>query len=151
MRYFLDCEFNGFGGELISFALVPDDGGEEFYARVEMTAAPVKWVERHVMPFVDHVPVGLQCVPAPLADVAAQLEAWLRGLDAVEIVADWPEDIALFCRVLSFAPAEVIRIPPVTFRWLSLPGFSTARNSAVPHNALHDARALRDHVLGHLE
>jgi hypothetical protein len=29
-----------------------------------------------------------------------------------------------------------------------LSGFSTAANSAVPHNALHDARALRDHLLG---
>jgi hypothetical protein len=28
-----------------------------------------------------------------------------------------------------------------------LPGFSTAANSKVPHNALHDARALRDHLL----
>jgi hypothetical protein len=28
--------------------------------------------------------------------------------------------------------------------------FSTAANSKVPHNALHDARALRDHIL-HLE
>jgi len=27
-------------------------------------------------------------------------------------------------------------------------GFSTAVNSKVPHNALHDARSLRDHVLG---
>ena len=25
MRYFLDAEFNGFGGELISIALVPED------------------------------------------------------------------------------------------------------------------------------
>ena len=25
--------------------------------------------------------------------------------------------------------------------------FSTAANSKVPHNALHDARAFRDHVL----
>jgi hypothetical protein len=31
---------------------------------------------------------------------------------------------------------------------MRLPGFSTAANSAVPHNALHDARALRDHILG---
>jgi hypothetical protein len=30
---------------------------------------------------------------------------------------------------------------------MNLAGFSTARNSAVPHNALHDARALRDHVV----
>jgi hypothetical protein len=32
-----------------------------------------------------------------------------------------------------------------------LHGFSTAANSAVPHNALHDARALRHHIMNHLE
>jgi hypothetical protein len=30
---------------------------------------------------------------------------------------------------------------------IALTGFSTAANSKVPHNALHDARALRDHIL----
>jgi hypothetical protein len=29
---------------------------------------------------------------------------------------------------------------------MPLPGFSTAANSVVPHNALHDARSLRDHL-----
>ena len=31
---------------------------------------------------------------------------------------------------------------------MPLNGFSTAANSKVPHNALHDARALRDHIVG---
>ena len=35
----------------------------------------------------------------------------------------------------------------LTFRLTPMSGFSTAANSKVPHNALHDARALRDHVL----
>ena len=34
MRYYLDTEFNGFGGALLSLALVPDDG-EEFYVTLE--------------------------------------------------------------------------------------------------------------------
>ena len=38
-------------------------------------------------------------------------------------------------------------VPEITFRVVQLPGFSTAANSKVPHNALHDARALRDHML----
>ena len=33
------------------------------------------------------------------------------------------------------------------FEFVSSPGFSTAATSAVPHNALHDARALREFVL----
>ena len=34
MRYFLDTEFNGFAGALLSIALVPEEG-EEFYAVLE--------------------------------------------------------------------------------------------------------------------
>lgn len=45
----------------------------------------------------------------------------------------------------------MIEVPPLSFRFLPLSGFSTAANSAVPHNALHDARALRDHVISLLE
>ena len=41
----------------------------------------------------------------------------------------------------------VAEVPPLTFKFLELTGFSTAANSKVPHNALHDARSLRDHVL----
>ena len=42
----------------------------------------------------------------------------------------------------------VAPIPALTFRLVPLQGFSTAANSQVPHNALHDARALREHMLG---
>jgi hypothetical protein len=38
-------------------------------------------------------------------------------------------------------------VPPIRFQFIPLTGFSTAANSKVPHNALHDARALRDHVM----
>jgi hypothetical protein len=41
----------------------------------------------------------------------------------------------------------MVEVPPLAFQLIQLPGFSTAANSRVPHNALHDARALRDHVL----
>jgi hypothetical protein len=42
-------------------------------------------------------------------------------------------------------------MPPLTFRLVTLQGFSPAANSAVPHNALHDARSLRDHFQSLLE
>jgi hypothetical protein len=66
----------------------------------------------------------------------------------MEIVADWPEDVAQFCMLLVKGPGARVDIPQLSFTLVELPGFSTAANSKVPHNALHDARALRDHVLG---
>ena len=151
MRYFLDCEYDGFGGPLLSLALVPEDDGEEFYAVLEHDRPLTDWVERHVAPFFNMVPEALRREPQPGPCVAEELSGWLAGLASVEIVADWPEDLSLFCRLLVTGNGEVVDTPPLTLRWLRTPGFSTARNSAVPHNALHDARALRDHVVSHLD
>jgi hypothetical protein len=64
------------------------------------------------------------------------------------IVADWPEDIALLNALLVTGPGVMAEVPSIRFQFMPLAGFSTAANSRVPHNALHDARALRDHVLG---
>ena len=147
MRYFLDTEFDGVGGRLISLALVPEDGGEEFYV-VIAGAAEVPWVQRHVMPFLDMVPEPVKLPHMSRADAAEAVAQWLAHDDRIEIVADWPEDIAQFSMLLITSPGDMVDIGPVTFRMVRLGGFSCAANSDVPHNALHDARALRTHILG---
>lgn len=144
MRYFLDTEFNGFGGALLSLALVPVDG-EEFYVTLACPDPIVAWVERHVMPYLDHVPVGLVSERVPRREAADALAAYLAADPAPELIADWPEDVTQFCSLLMTGPGTMVPVPPLTFRLLTLQGFSPSANSAVPHNALHDARALRDH------
>ena len=112
MRYFLDCEFNGFDGPLIAIALVPEgEGLGDFYA-VLPCHRPLRWVAEHVMPV---------------------------------LVADWPEDIAHAAGLLVFKGRRMV--PHVRFDLINLPGFDTASMSAMPHNALADARALRTEVL----
>ena len=144
MRYFLDTEFNGFGGALLSIALIPDDGSE-FYATLACEDALHPWVERNVLPYLDHVPVGLVSPRHSRGDAAIALSHYLAIDPEPLIVADWPEDIAQFCNLLMTGPGEMVPVPKTTFRLVPLGGFSTAANSAVPHNALHDARSLRDH------
>jgi hypothetical protein len=160
LKYFLDTEYNGWGGALLSLALVPEDGGQELYVTLDRTAVLEPWVERHVVPYLDSVPEPLISPRVSTADAARQLSNWLlreyenqslaRYPDAtphLEIIADWPEDIAQFCTLLMVGPGSMVDVPPLSFRLIQLPGFSTAANSKVPHNALHDARALRDHIL----
>jgi hypothetical protein len=147
VRYFLDTEFNGFGGGLLSLALVPEDG-TEFYATLACDDDMLPWVERNVIPYLDHVPVGLVAPRISRRDAAAELSHYLAVDPAPVIVADWPEDIAQFCSLLMTGPGEMVPVPRLTFELVPLSGFSTAANSAVPHNALHDARALKEHVLG---
>ena len=52
-----------------------------------------------------------------------------------------------FNALLVTGPGVMAEVPGLRFEFRPLAGFSTAANSKVPHNALHDARALRDHVL----
>jgi len=146
MRYFLDTEFNGFAGALLSLALVPEEG-EEFYATLQCTDPIDPWVERHVIPYLDHVPDAFQGPRLTRLDAATMLTHYLAHDAAPLLVADWPEDIAQFSMLLLTGPGTMVPVPPLSFELLTLPGFSTAANSAVPHNALHDARSLRDHVL----
>ena len=146
MRYFLDTEFNGFGGALLSLALVPEDG-EEFYVSLDCTDPLHPWVAQNVVPYLGNVPVGLASPPLSREAAASALANYLAHDPAPEIVADWPDDIAYFNQLLLIGPGQMVPVHDLTFRLVSLPGFSTAENSAVPHNALHDARALRDHLL----
>jgi len=146
MRYFLDTEYNGVGGALLSLALVPDNG-DELYLIFETPDPLVDWVERHVAPYLDSVPEQLSCPRLSRKDGAHALERYLRHDEEPLIVADWPEDIAQFCNLMITGPGDMVEVRHVTFRLVPLSNFSTAANSEVPHNALHDARALRDHII----
>jgi hypothetical protein len=126
--------------------LVPEDG-EELYLTLDWTDPLDPWVERNVIPYLDSVSDTLVCPRLSRVDAARTLAHYLAGDRAPVIVADWPEDIAQFNMLLVTGPGVMAEVPPLTFQFVELSGFSTAANSKVPHNALHDARALRDHVL----
>jgi hypothetical protein len=149
--YFLDTEFNGFGGALLSLALVPEDGREEFYVTIAHAGPLDPWVERHVVPYLDTVPDGLKSPRLSRRAAAEALASWLQHDQAPQILADWPEDLAQLAMLLVTGPGQMLTVPPLTLRFEPLHNFSTAANSAVPHNALHDARALREHIMNRLE
>jgi hypothetical protein len=130
----------------LSLALVPEEG-EELYLTLDWSGPLEKWVERNVVPYLDMVPENLISPRMSRADAARTVSHYLSGDPDPLIVADWPEDIALLNALLVTGPGVMTEVPGLKFQFLPLMGFSTAANSKVPHNALHDARALRDHVL----
>ena len=146
LRYFLDTEYNGTGGALLSLALVPDDG-DDFYLTFQTDEPIVEWVQQHVTPYLDMVPAQLECPRLTRKDAAHALERYLAHDEQPVIFADWPEDVAQFCNLLMTKPGDMVELRNLTFRLVPMSNFSTAAHSKVPHNALHDARALRDHVL----
>ena len=132
MKMWIDTEFNEYRGELISLALVAEDG-REWYG-VRYCDAPGWWVKEHVMPHLNQE-------PERDGNLRGSLGAFLAQFNSVHIVSDWPGDIAHFCNFLEWAPGERIGPDTMTFEVRrDLP--DTATTSTVPHNALEDARAL---------
>lgn len=133
MNLFLDCEFNGFGGELISMALV-DERGQYFY-EVLACLEPVPWVEKNVLPFLNKPAVSL-------TDFQKILRQFLHSYHHIHIIADWPEDLMHFTRCLILSAGKSMLTPPLSMQlWQNSQYIHVA--SEVPHNALSDAHALQ--------
>lgn len=145
MRLYLDTEFNGHGGELISLALVADSG-DEFYGIYDTPKNPHPWVQEHVMPYLlwgGHSEGSPPMYPSKQAFMAAFALFAYRFRDA-EVIADWPADIEHMCRLLSWNGSENGWRVPANFRFRLI---DREHNyvSECEHNALSDARALRDY------
>ena len=137
MRYFIDTEFNGFGGKLMSMALVPEDVNVPmFYCEIEVKDQLDPWVAVNVAPHMFQAPVSYSEFQIALSRYLLNIEA-----DEITIVADWPDDIRYFCEAMITGPGERITMPMNISFVLDL---NINYTSAVPHNALHDAMAIRD-------
>jgi|TARA_R100000049_G_C1946516_1_gene91876 hypothetical protein len=143
MRYYIDTEFNGNGGQLLSIALVREDGAH-FYEVLHAHELVVPWVKEHVVPYFGQEPVArLQAVKT--------MQKFLRKDAGPHVfIADWPEDLVHFNTMLLRDHGK--RNDPLQFACLllHLPGFSTAGASEIPHNALADAQALAAYIEGNL-
>ena len=146
MNFYLDCEFDGWMGPLISLALVSEDG-DEFYWAVGDNEGWVKdaWVKENVLPVLrcpgakvtqhHNLPGGIERF---LAHAAKQTNA--------HIIVDWPDDVAYFCRAMIVGHGARINTPPLTFEVTRYDAYPTTLEGAVQHNALWDARALKHYV-----
>jgi hypothetical protein len=134
MTLFLDTEFNEFGGELISMALV-SAYGTEFYEVLAIPEKPGDFVLEHVLPKLGREPLGQERFDN-------RLLAFLLDHPVVEVVADWPADFEHLCACMSRIGRRCGWSNPVEFtmRLVNAPALSPT----TPHNALSDARALRD-------
>ncbi len=142
MRYFLDTEFNGFGGELIAIALVPEDDGLAAFYEAIACATPTPWVTENVIPV-------LATTPRPRSDVADRFADYLIDDADPLLVADWPEDIALAANLLVTGPGRMKPVRSIRFELVDPELIRWGARGGVRHNALDDATALRADVLAY--
>jgi hypothetical protein len=139
MRYFLDTEFNGFGGQLISLALVPEYLSFPSLYLVAPCKDPGPWVAENVIPILS----AAKSKKVPLDRFGKEIARFLSNESHPIIVADWPDDIRYFCECLITKPGEMVNIPSLTFQMIRVDAYPTTVVGAVRHNAYWDAMALR--------
>lgn len=163
MRYYLDCEFNGMGGELLSLALVRKNG--EWLYLVNKLASAYRtdldpWVAKNVVPLLGEVPDKhplMRCYQeCGLSDFPQCIEHFLAGYPEPTIIADRPDDIKYFCELMITGPGERIDTGGLEaaertgtkFEIHRVDSYPTDLPGAVQHNAFWDAMVLRHKLQG---
>lgn len=141
MKYYLDCEFDGMGGPLLSMALVCEDGDEIYFIHRRANALAVDgWVRANVLPILYK---GKPTLVGELEDLPAHIAGFIADDTDPEIIADWPDDFTYFAPAVLMGPGTMISIPTLTMRVVRVDAYPTDLDGAMQHNALWDARALR--------
>lgn len=130
---FLDTEFNGFGGQLISIAIVSDQSRDELYVVRDLPSNMHPWVKEHVVPYL------LQS-PSPDYILKDKLVNYLNKHRGEVIVADWPEDFIHLLALLCEPNGVQYNVGDLKLQLIR----QSDPVPLIPHNAVSDARALRD-------
>ena len=137
MNIYIDCEFNGFGGQLISMALVAEDG-EEFYEVAPLLEEVDPWVAEHVIPILNKDAVSPH-------NFKQKLYRFINQYNEIHVIADWPDDIRYFCEELIVGPG-LMKHTPAKMTMEIIRDINSM--SKLPHNALEDARAIAEYIMG---
>ncbi|MNX51493.1 3'-5' exoribonuclease [compost metagenome] len=135
--FFIDAEFEDSTRTLISLAIVSEDGQREFYEVLPSSQVQEQWVRENVIPI-------LQKAPITYEQFQAKLETFMHQFPGMTIYADHINDIAYFSRALDKGMGKRIRIQPLI---MIVDDELSAKKSKILHNALFDARAIRDSFL----
>ncbi len=143
MRYYLDTEFDGFGGKLLSLALVREDGPSVYYVfDIPITD---EWVRENVVPILYTAATGGKVWDR--TEAAMDLAWFMRDDLEPIILTDWPADIRYFCELIEFPMGKMAPLlNGVTFELHRVDAYPTMLPRAIQHNAWWDAMALR-HLL----
>jgi len=140
-RYYIDCEFDGHDGPLLSLAMVREDGVSIHIRTLAEPKDP--WVIANVWPLMTEQDADFMT----MTDwVGGDIRDFIGGDPQPHVIADSPVDIARFCQAVStgedggWASADYERM---TFTVENVDCYPTDLPGAVQHNAWWDARALR--------
>jgi hypothetical protein len=139
MNLYLDTEFNGHGGELISLAIASETGAN-WYGVCWPDAEIHPWVKEHVIPLVGAMASNVETSNRKM--FRESLRGFLGAYENPTIYADWPDDFVHLMRAMSGDSFDESWMIPCSMSLITTPpGQPTP---AIPHNALSDAIALME-------
>lgn len=148
-RFYIDCEFDGHGGEMLSMALVREDGRGLYLCVADKPDLLDRWVESNVWPLIHlRLPVGRTV--AFVEDWGHFIRSFIGPYGKPNIVADSPVDIWRFCETISTDSDGSWRSTDwsgLTFEVHNVDCYPTDLPGAVQHNAWWDAMALRHKLI----
>ena len=134
---YLDVEFNGTRGEMISLALYDPLSGDNFYevCRNWEDMKLIEWVKRNVIPVTGKPGIRYTELQTALVQYLTKI-----GEDIV-IYADWPEDFIHLLDLLFVVNSGGAgkHIQRMRMELITTPD---THKPEIPHNALSDAKAL---------
>jgi hypothetical protein len=139
VNLYLDTEFDGHNGSLVSLALAAEDGKHWYGIFSNIATEP--WVQENVHP---KLYAMKPTVEGRWVVVRFSLKEYLlsRQASGVTIWADWPADFEHLMHLMcgdSYAESFMI---PCSMQLIATPPGEP--KPEIPHNALSDAIALRD-------
>lgn len=147
-KYYIDCEFDGHNGPLLSMAIVRSARDSLMIVTGDTASDP--WVRENVLT-VMHKDRAAETVFTHENEVGHHLGTFLNDDPNPVIIADSPVDIARFCKAIStridggWACTDYQRM---TFEVHNVDCYPTTLVGAVQHNAWWDAMALRTRLNG---
>lgn len=116
-----------------------DQHDREFYEVLEIVKSYEPWVEENVVPHLNKKAVSY-------SEFQEKLNAFLSDYeDGFTLIADWPDDLRYFLQTLIIGKGQMMGLP---FFQMKMMREIYPNNSAVPHSALYDARAVKENYNG---
>lgn len=137
MNLYLDTEFDGHGGALLSLALAADDGSHWY--GVFNAICLNEWTREHVEPLFYKLKPTVQGDESVLR---FSLKEYLKSREGCAIWADWPADFEHLMHAMCGGHYGESFMIPCTMQLIVTPVGEPKPET--PHNALSDAIALRD-------
>ena len=150
MKYYVDFEFDGTSGPIISMGLIREDD-EEFYILVSqsLTNGFDPWVREHVIPRINHHQSQNVHTVMYQEQIGAILRHFMHDDPYPVIIADSPVDIARFAWVLTVDEKHrwvSNHHKRISFEVFNVDCYPTHLKGMVRHNAWCDAKALKYHI-----